>query len=329
VPPKPVILVTERIAKVGLQILEESCQVCSPWRHNRPPTEEELGTADAIIVRLFKITEAVLSAAPKLKVVGRHGAGLDSVDLKAATERRIPVVFTPSSQTMANAVAEQTVQMMLALARHAVAADKLVREGHFAQRSSLQGAELYGKTLGIIGLGAIGTRVAEICQAGFRMRVLAYDPYAEEQASPAAFTLVESLRELLEQADVVTLHLPSTPETSHLINAETLGYMKRSALLINTARGAVVDTIALAEALNRGHLLGAALDVFEKEPPPLDHPLMSAPRIIFSPHIGSSTGAAMERIAELVARQVIQVLNGERPAFVANPAVFEGVTAAR
>jgi D-3-phosphoglycerate dehydrogenase len=328
VPPKPVVLVTERIAEVGLQLLDKSCEVCAPWRQNRPPTEEELGVADAIIVRLFKITEAVLSAAPKLRVVGRHGAGLDSVDLKAATERRIPVVFTPSAQTMASAVAEQTVQMMLTLARHAVAADRLVREGHFAQRSSLQGTELCGKTLGVIGLGAIGARVAKICQDGFGMRVVAYDPYTEEKPSQTAFTLVESLRELLEQADVVTLHLPSTPETFHLINTETLGYMKRSALLINTARGSVVDTIALAEALNRGHLLGAALDVFEKEPPPLDHPLMSAPRTTFSPHIGSSTGASMERMAELVARQVIQVLDGERPAFVANPAVFGGVPAA-
>ena len=152
---------------------------------------------------------------------------------------------------------------------------------------------------------------------------MAYDPYTKEQPSQTDFTRVESLRELLEQSDVVTLHLPATPETFHLINAKALGYMKRSALLINTARGAVVDTVALAEALCRGHLQGAALDVFEKEPPPLAHPLMSAPRTLFSPHISSSTEAAMERIAELVARQVIQVLNGEQPAFVANPAVFE------
>lgn len=326
-PPKPVVLVTERIADAGLQLLDQSCEVCAPWRQNRPPTEEELGAADAVIVRLFKITDAVLSAAPKLRVIGRHGAGLDNVELKAATERRIPVVFTPSAQTMANAVAEHTVQMMLALARHAVAADRLVRDGNFAQRSSLQGVELHGRTLGVIGLGAIGGRVAEICQNGFGMQVLAYDPYVDEQPSQPAFTLVKSLHELLEQSDVVTLHLPSTPETFHMINVETLGYMKHSALLINTARGAVLDTLALAEALNRGHLGGAALDVFEEEPPPLDHPLMSVPRTLFSPHIGSTTGAAMEKMAELVARQVIQVLNGERPAFVANPAIFADVRA--
>jgi len=324
VPEKPVVLVTERIADVGLQFLEESCEVCAPWRQDRTYTEGELGAADAVIVRLCRITAAVLSVAAKLKVIGRHGAGLDNVDLKAATERGIPVVFTPSALTMANAVAEHTVQMMLALARHTVMADKVVREGRFKQRSSLQGVELYQKTLGIIGLGAIGERVAEICQKGLGMRILAYDPYVDEHPPQVDITLVHSLPELLEQADVVTLHLPSTAETSYMIDADALRCMKPSALLINTARGTVVDTVALAEALCRGELLGAALDVFEKEPPPLDHPLLSAPRTLFSPHIGSSTGASMEKMAELVARQVVQVLRGERPQFVANPEVFEG-----
>ena len=327
-PEKPLVLVTERIADVGLQLLEKSCEVCAPWRQDRTYTEGELGAADAVIVRLCRITAGVLSVAAKLKVIGRHGAGLDNVDLKAATERGIPVVFTPSALTMANAVAEHTVQMMLALARHTVMADKVVREGRFEQRSSLQGVELCQKTLGIIGLGAIGVRVAEICHKGFGMRILAYDPYVDGSPPQLDITLVHSLTELLEQADVVTLHLPSTAETSYMIDAGTLRCMKPSALLINTARGAVVDTVALAEALRRGELLGAALDVFEKEPLPLDHPLLSAPRTLFSPHIGSSTGAAMEKMAELVAHQVVQVLRGERPQFVANPEVFEGELAA-
>ena len=322
-PEKPVVLVTERIAEMGLQLLETSCEVCAPWRHGRTYVEEEWGAADAVIVRLCRITAEILSLAPRLKVIGRHGAGLDNVDLKAATERAIPVVFTPSALTMANAVAEHTVQMMLALARHTVAGDKAVREGAFGQRSSLQGVELHQKTLGIVGLGAIGARVAEICQKGFGMQILAYDPYVEGHPPQAEVTLVRSLRELLARADVVTLHLPSTAETSYMIDAEALRLMKPSAMLINTARGAVLDTVALAEALRRGQLLGAALDVFEKEPPPLDHPLLSAPRTLFSPHLGSSTGAAMERMAELVARQVVQVLKGERPQFVANPEVFE------
>jgi len=328
VPYKPVVLVTERIADVGLKLLDQSCEVCAPWRLGRSYAAEEWGAADAVIVRLCRVTAGVLSAAPRLKVIGRHGAGLDNVDLKAATERGIPVVFTPSKLTMANAVAEHTVQMMLALARQAVAGDKAVREGLFGPRNSLQGVELRQKTLGIVGLGAIGARVAEICHKGFGMRIIAYDPNLKELPPRAEVAMVHSLRELLEQADVVTLHLPSTAETSYMIDTETLGYMKPSAMLINTARGAVVNTLALAAALHRGELLGAALDVFEKEPPPLDHPLLAAPRSLFSPHIASSTGAAMERMAGLVARQVVQVLKGERAPFVANPEVFKAGLAA-
>ncbi len=319
---KPVVLVTERIADVGIQLLDQSCSVKAPWRDGRTATNDDLGAADAIITRLFKVTEAVLAAAPKLRVIGRHGIGLDSVDLPAATKRGIPVVFTPSAQTMLNAVAEHTVHLMLALARHTVAADRLVREGTFDHRGSLQGFELCGRTLGVVGLGAIGKRVGDICQAGFRMRVIAYDPYTPPTAAPTTVTMLGSLRELLEQSDVVVLHLPSTPETLHLINTETLRFMKPSAMLINTARGSVVDSVALAEALRQGHLWGAAMDVFEKEPLPLDHPLMSAPRTLFSPHIASSTGTSLERMAELVARQVIQVLQGERPEHVGNPAVY-------
>ncbi len=316
---KPVVLVTERIADVGLQLLEKSCKVCTPWREGRNYAEEELRAADALIVRLRRVTAGVLTVATKLKVIGRHGAGLDNVDLKAATQRGIPVVFTPSAQTMANAVAEHSVQMMLALARKTTTADKLVREGNFQKRTSLLGVELRRKTLGVVGLGTIGTMVARICRSGLGMQIVAYDPYAEKQASKEGFTLVGSLQELLEQADVVTLHLPSSSDTFHLINAETLRHMKPSAMLINTSRGAVVDTSALAEALCHGELLGAALDVFEQEPPPRDHPIMAAPRTLFSPHIASSTEASMDRMAELVARQVVQVLKGERPKFVANP----------
>lgn len=322
-PQKPMVLVTEPIAEVGLQLLEKSCEVCAPWRQGRTHTHQQLQAADGLIVRLCEVTAEVLATAPKLRVIGRHGAGLDNVDLKTATERGIPVVFTPSAQTMANAVAEHTVQMMLALARHAVAADKFVRGGHFGERRSIQGIELHQRTLGIVGLGAIGARVAEICGEGLGMRIVAFDPCLGDRPAQGIVLMVGSLRELLEQSDVVTLHLPCTPETVHLINAEMLRLMKPTAMLINTARGAVVDSVALADALCRGQLRGAALDVFEKEPPAPDHPLMSAPRTLFSPHIGSSTDLAMERMAELVAQQVVQFLRGERPPFVANPVVLD------
>ncbi|HXW15400.1 MAG TPA: hydroxyacid dehydrogenase [Terriglobia bacterium] len=321
-PVKPIVLVAEPIADVGMQILGQSCEIIAPWQLGRAYCAEDLALANGIIIRLTKVTAGTLSAAPKLKVIGRHGVGVDNVDLHAATEKGIPVVFTPSALTMVGAVAEHTVQLMFALARHAVAADQIVRQGRWGERSSLLGFEFDQKTLGVVGLGAIGKRVAAICQKGLGMKLVAYDPYVKEAPPEMEITLLTSLLEVLQQADVVTLHLPFTAETTGLIGAKELAAMKPSALLINAARGKIVDTVALAQALQRGHLFGAALDVFEEEPPPLDHPLLSAPRTLFSPHVASMTSGSMARMAELVARQVVQVFSGERPEYVANPAVF-------
>jgi D-3-phosphoglycerate dehydrogenase len=320
---KPIVLVAEQIADVGLEILSQSCEIITPWRLGRTYTAEELAEAEGIVIRLAKVNADLMNAAPKLKVIGRHGVGTDNVNLKAATERGIPVVFTPSALTMVNAVAEQTVQLMLALARHAVEADQIVRQGRWSERSSLLGVEFYQKTLGVIGLGAIGKKVAAICQRGLGMKIVAYDPYVKVAPPVLEITLVDYLLEVLQQADVVTLHLPSTPQTAKLIGAKELAAMKPTALLVNAARGGIVDSVALAEALHRGHLLGAALDVFEEEPPAANHPLMTAPRTLFSPHVASMTSGSMARMAELVSRQVVQVLTGERPAHVANPAVFD------
>ncbi len=319
---KPVVLVAEPIADVGLQFLAQCCEIITPWKVGRAYNAEELARANGIIIRLAKVTASVMDAGPHLKVIGRHGVGVDNVDLKAATQRGLPVVFTPSALTMVNAVAEQTVQLMLALGRHAVAEDQFVRQNRWAERSSLLGVEFYQKTLGVIGLGAIGKKVAAICQKGLGMKIVAYDPFVKAAPSDLEVTLVDSLLEVLQQADVLTLHLPSTAETAYLIGAKELAAMKPTAMLINAARGSIVDSIALAQALQRGQLFGAALDVFEEEPPALDHPLLTAPRTLFSPHVASMTGGSMARMAELVARQVVQALTGERPSYVANPDVY-------
>ena len=321
-PEKPIVLVAEPIAEVGLEILRQSCEIITPWQAGRKYTPEELAKANGIIIRLAKVTAEVMSAAPQLKVIGRHGVGVDNVDLKAATARGLPVVFTPSALTMVHAVAEQTVQLMLALGRHAVAEDQFVRQNRWGERSSLLGVEFYQKTLGVVGLGAIGKKVATICQKGLGMKIVAYDPFVKVAPPDLEVTLVDSLLEVLQQADVVTLHLPSTAETAYLIGAKELAAMKPTALLVNAARGSIVDSVALAEALQRGHLFGAALDVFEEEPPAPDHPLLTAPRTLFSPHVASMTGGSMARMAELVARQVVQVLSGERAPYVANPDVY-------
>ena len=317
---KPIVLVTEPIADVGLELLRGCCEVRTPWAEGRPYTDEDLKDSSAIIVRLVRVTESLLSKAADLKVVGRHGVGLDTVDLEAATLRGIPVVYTPDVN--ANAVAEHAIHLMLSLARHTLEADRAVRQSLPNIRDSLTGIELRHKTLGVVGLGAIGLRVADIGYKGFEMRTLGYDPFIAPPPSHDFVKRVESLRELLQQADIVTLHVPLTPQTRHIINSESLGWMKSSGLLVNTCRGAVIDTASLAVALNGGRLAGAALDVFEAEPLPPDHPLQSAPRVVFSPHVAGSTIEARDMMAQLVARQVVQVLNGERPDFLANPQVL-------
>jgi D-3-phosphoglycerate dehydrogenase / 2-oxoglutarate reductase len=325
---KPTVLVTEPISDVGMHVLGEACEVIAPWHMKRSHTAEELAKADGVVIRLTKFTAELMNAAPNLKVIGRHGVGVDNIDLKAATKHKIPVVFTPSAVTMVNSVAEHTVQLMMALARHTVAADHIVREGRWKERTTLLGFDFYQSTLGVVGLGIIGRRVAAICSKAFEMRVVGYDPYVKQAPPDLEVTLVDSLHELLVQSDVVTLHLPSTPETVHLIGAKELAAMKASALLINAARGNIVDTAALATALNSGHLFGAALDVFEAEPPAPGDPILSAPRTLFSPHIASMTSGSMAKMAELVTRQVVQVLTGQRPNYVANPEVYnsEGVS---
>ena len=320
---KPRILVTEPIAETGLQILRSSCEILAPWAEGRAVDDTDLREASAIIARLFPVDASVIAKSANLRVIGRHGVGLDTVDLAAATSRRIPVVYTPFANS--NAVAEHAINLMLGLARHVVVADRAVRELRFDRRNSLVGFELRHKVLGVVGLGSVGLRTAEIGHKGFEMKVAGYDAFAKLPSSHGFVKQVPSLRELLQQADIVTLHLPLTPSTHHLMNAESLAWMKPSALLINTARGAILDTSALAKALENGLLAGAGLDVLEDEPPSSDNPLLHSDKVLFSPHVAGSTREAQQTMAEMVARQVVQVLNGERPEFPANPEVFEKV----
>lgn len=314
----PIILVTEPIADAGLNILASAGELRTPWLESCKSSEEDVKEANAIIVRLVPVTAALISKAVNLRVIGRHGTGLDTVDLEAATSRNIPVVYTPFANT--TAVAEHTLHLILALARHTVAGDRAVRDFRFHERDALIGFELYKRTLGIIGLGSVGLRVAEIAHKGFQMKVAAYDPHVN--ALSPLFDFVrqrDNLKDLLQESDIVSVHCPLTAETRGMINAETLRFMKRTALLINTSRGAVITVADLVAALQRGHIAGAGLDVFEQEPLPRNHPLQNVPRVLFSPHIAGSTEEARHGMAELVARQVVQVLRGERPKFLANP----------
>jgi D-3-phosphoglycerate dehydrogenase / 2-oxoglutarate reductase len=264
------------------------------------------------------------SLMPSLKFVARPGIGVDNVDLAAATERQILVVNTPDAPS--ESTAEHAVALMLAATRRVVQAHVSLTRGG-VEDGAIQGTELRGLTLGVIGYGRIGRRVAEICGAGLLMKVSAFDPFLPEgarKARPDWLTFADSLEELLAGCEVLTLHASLTEKTRHLIGARELGLMKRGAYLINVSRGPVVDEEALLEALEAGHLAGAALDVFEKEPPDRNNPLLLRPDVTATPHVASLTDAARRAMGMGIVNQINQLINRERPEHLVNPAAWPG-----
>ncbi len=287
---------------------------------------EGLDPVDAAIVGV-KITfdgPCLDRLGPRLKVVARTGMGLDNIVVPAATERGILVTNTPDAPT--ESTAEHAVALLLSLSKRVVVGDRSLR-GASVVPADLMGTELRGRVLGVVGLGRIGRRVAEICGKGLGMRVAAYDPYVEAGvANSLGVEMIGSLEALLSQADVVTLHTSLTPETQHLIGEQELRWMKPGAYLINVSRGGVVDEGALVQVLQEGHLAGAGLDVFASEPPAPDNPLLNLPGvpIVATPHMGSRTRRGVRAMHEGAADQVLQILRGERPDFLVNPEVWPG-----
>jgi D-3-phosphoglycerate dehydrogenase len=317
------ILVAEPLAPEGVELLERHHDVdvrlgCSP---------EELraiiGDYDALIVRSqVKVDAALIDAGARLVVIGRAGVGVDNVDLDAATRAGITVVNAPTGNTIA--AAEHTLALLFALARRIPAADASVRRGEW-KRSQFTGLELRGKTLGIVGLGKIGLAVADRAR-GLEMTVIGADPYVTaEQAALHGVERVE-LDDLLARADVVTLHVPGGRSTRGLIGPERIARMKPGAFLLNVARGGIVDEAALAAALASGHLGGAAIDVFEREPP-VDSPLLTAPNTVLTPHLGASTAEAQVAVATEVAAQVLDVLDGRPARYAVNAPLLTPETA--
>ncbi len=281
-------------------------------------SEEELITAigeyDGLIVRSeTQVTPNVLAAAQKLQVVGRAGVGYDNIDLNTATARGIIVVNAPSSNTIA--AAEHTLAMMLSVARRIPQAHASLAGGEWNRRKFL-GTELRGKTLGIIGLGRIGTEVARRA-ATFEMRIIGYDPFVAEEHARHLGAEIVTLPTVFEQSDIVTLHTPMTDSTRRLINAPELAQMKRGAILINCARGGLVDEDALRAAIEGGQIGGAALDVFITEPPE-DSPLFRHPNVVVTPHLGASTEEAQSNVAREVAEQMIDIFQGRTPRYAVN-----------
>ena len=272
-----------------------------------PPAELEavIGGYDALAVRsATKVSARLLEKATRLKVVGRAGVGVDNVDLDAATRRGVVVMNTPGGSSIT--VAELALAMILSLYRHVPDATASVKAGKW-EKKRFQGREIAGKTLGVVGIGNIGSVLVDRALA-MKMRVVAYDPFITPEAASKMGARLVDLETLWREADVVSVHVPLTEQTRHLVSADVLARMKKGAILVNCARGGIVDERAVAASLAAGHLGGAALDVYEKEPPPADHPLFAQANVVCTPHIGASTEEAQSAVAVAVAEQLVAYL---------------------
>jgi len=318
------IFITREIPESGLKLLEKHKLIVNPAP--RPVTRQELveglKEADALLCMLVdKVDREVIESAPRLKIVANMAVGVDNIDIEACTERGIVVTNTPGVLT--EATADLTWALLLAVARLVVEGDRYVREGKFNGWAPLLlvGADLHGKTLGIIGMGRIGQAVARRA-LGFGMNIVYYQrrrlPLHSEQELKATYL---PLDDVIREADFLTLHLPYYPEVHHLINRERLNLMKPTAYLINTARGAHIDEQALVEHLRARKIAGAALDVYEREPH-LTPGLAELDNVVLAPHTGSASASTRSLMAEMAALSIVQVLGGEKPEHVVNPEVL-------
>jgi D-3-phosphoglycerate dehydrogenase / 2-oxoglutarate reductase len=313
----PRVLIADPIAQAGVERLQPHASVDVKVKQSPAALAEAIPDYDALIVRSeTRVDRKIVEAGKRLKVIGRAGAGVDNIDVEAATRAGILVVNAPSGNTIA--AAEHTMAMLLALSRHIPQADQAVKSGRW-ERSRFLGNELREKVLGVVGLGSIGREVAHRAQA-FGMRVIASDPVASEERAARLNVTLMPMEQLLQQADVITLHVPLTPETHHLIDQRALAMTKPGVRLLNVARGGIVDESALWRALQDRHVAGAALDVFEQEPPG-ENPLLTLPQVITTPHLGASTEEAQISVALEIADQIIAVLDGGLPRFALNAPV--------
>ena len=301
---KPKVLVSDPISQLGVDALGEGGLLDVTFKPGLSHEEllKIIPEYSALVVRSqTKVGADVIAAAKNLKAIGRAGVGVDNVDVDAATARGIVVMNTPGGNTISTA--EHAFSLLVSVARKIPQADASVKCGKW-DRKSFQGVELNGKTLAILGMGRIGTEVAKRAIA-FGMRVLAYDPYlSEARAKTLHVELIEKLEDALPHADFVTMHMPLTDETRHMLDAKRLALLKKGARIVNCARGGLIDEQALAEALTSGHVAGAAIDVFEQEPPDAANPLRNVPNIVFTPHLGASTAEAQESVGIEIAHTI-------------------------
>jgi len=323
--PKPKVFVTRVFRDIGLERVQEFCQA-DVWPGELPPSREIIferiqGVDGLLCLLTDRIDGEIMDAAPGLKVISNHAVGFDNIDVGAATARGIPVGNTPGILT--DATADMTFALLLAAGRRVVEAEKFLRDGKWKtwDPSGLLGVDYAGRTLGIVGFGRIGRAVAKRA-AGFDMRILYHDPSTLDP-DPALPARPVDLPVLLRESDFISLHVPLTHETRHMINHETLALMKPSVVLVNTSRGGVVDQNALYTALKSRSIFAAGLDVTDPEPLPLDSPLLELDNCVIVPHIASASVYSRDMMAKLAAENLIAGLKGERLPNCVNPEVFE------
>lgn len=312
---QPLVIVADRIAPEGLELLSQTCRVHNLSGASLDSAADALAEAEGLIVRSeTRVDASLIARAPKLRVIGRAGAGVDTIDVAAATARGIVVVNAPGGNAVA--AAEHSLALMFSLARHVPLADRLMKDGQW-KRSQLVGTELTGKTLGLVGLGRVGTEVARRA-LGLEMHVLVYDPYVPPEHIRTLGGEPADLDSVLERANYVSLHVPLTDTTRGLIDAARLAKMQPDACLVNCARGELVNQDDLLAALDAGQIRAAAIDVYPQEPVSPDNPLPRHPKVIATPHLGASTVEAQASVAVQIVHEVLAVLNDQPPQFAVN-----------
>ena len=316
------ILITESIHEIGIRELEKNFNVRVASNTSYEVLEREISSADGVIVRSANITKQLIERGEKLKVIARHGAGTDNVDVPYATSKGIFVINAPEANILS--VAEHTITVLGLLAKRLIIYNQAVRNNSFCIRNSYQSEELFGKILGIVGIGRIGSLVCKKAQDAFGMKIIAFDPYKDNsQFIKIGAERIDSLEELIEKSEFISLHVPLTKETRNLIGKQELSIMSSKSFLLNISRGGVVDEEALYQALKYHKIAGAALDVFLEEPPKNNHPLFELDNILLTPHIGGLTSQAVIRMAYCVAQGVTDALTEKIPEYLVNPNVIE------
>lgn len=318
----PKIVISHRLHEDGMAVLEKAGANVVITNSGEPEDMlPELKDADGVIIRIGSIDKATMEQCPHLKAIGRPGVGVDSVDVKGATELGIPVVIAPGANT--RSVAEHAMAMIFACAKNMLCCDREMRKGNFGIRSEYKAYELYGKTLGLIGCGHIGKVLAELA-TGVGMKILVYDPFLKpENVAEWGYGYRREMSEILREADVISVHTPLTPQTKGMIGQVELQMMKKTGIIVNCARGGIIDEAALCRALKENWIQAAATDVVVHEPIRTDDPLFALENLIVTPHMAGQTKEAASGVATLAAEGVLAVIRGEQWDKVCNPDAYK------